>query len=130
MKNGKAICFIISHGNLAYELNEVAQKFLPISIPVYLYSNKKDSIEKIIQEAGNKIEESDPGKVIVFVDLVGGSCWRAALSLKQNYNNIAVIGGVNLPALVSLATNISRLEWPELITKLEEDAVKAIKVIK
>jgi mannose/fructose-specific phosphotransferase system component IIA len=95
-----------------------------------LYSNKKDSIETITRDAGEQIEESNPEKVIVFVDLVGGSCWHAAVGLKRKYDNIAIIGGVNLPAIVSLATNINRLEWSELVLKLEEDAVKAIKVIK
>jgi len=128
MKN--YICLVITHGNLAFELNEVAQKFLPIDIPVYLFSNKKDSIEKIIQDAEKKIKESGPDKIIVFVDLVGGSCWRAAVGLKRDHDNIAIVGGVNLPAFVSLATNINRLEWTDLVTKLEQDAVKAIKVIK
>ena len=128
MKN--YICLIITHGNLAFELNEVAQKLLALNIPVHLYTNKKDSIEKIVQDAAEQIEQSHPDKVIVFVDLVGGSCWHAAVSLKRNYDNIAILGGVNLPAMVSLATNIERLKWPQLITKLEEDAVKAIKVIK
>ena len=126
----KYACFIITHGNLAFELNEVAQEFLPLEIPIYLYSNKKDSIETIVSNAGKRIKESNPEKVIVFVDLVGGSCWHAAVNLKRNHDNISIIGGVNLPAIVSLATNIDRLEWSELVTKLEEDAVKAIKVIK
>jgi len=127
MKN--YICLIITHGDLANELNQVAQKFLHFDIPVYLYSNKKDSIETIIEDAGRKIEQTHPEKIIVFVDLVGGSCWHAAAGIKRLYENVACIGGVNMPALVSLATNIERLDWPQLLAKVEEDARKGIKVI-
>jgi len=128
MKN--YVCIILTHGDLAFQLYEVTQKFLALDIPVYLYSNKKDSIETIVQDAAAKLKETRPEHVIIFVDLVGGSCWRAAAGIKKEYENVALLGGVNLPALVSLATNINRLEWPQLLVKIEEDAVKAIKVIK
>lgn len=128
MKN--YVCVILTHGDLAFQLSEVAQKFLPLDIPVYLYSNKKDSIEKIVQDVTVKLKKARPEHVIIFVDLVGGSCWHAAAGIKKAYENVALLGGVNLPALVSLATNIDRLEWSQLLVKIEEDAVKAIKVIK
>jgi mannose/fructose-specific phosphotransferase system component IIA len=128
MKN--YICLMISHGDFAFELNAVAQKFIPLDIPVYLYSNKKDSIEKIVLDVEQKIKKHHPEQIIVFVDLVGGSCWHAAMAIKKNHNNVSLFGGMNLPAVVSLATNINRLAWPDLLTKVEGDAVKAIKVIK
>ena len=128
MKN--YFCLIISHGNLAFELNEVAQNFLPLNIPVHIYSNKKDSIETIVEDADKKINEFNPKKILILIDLVGGSCWHAARSLKRIHENVAIIGGINIPMLISLATNLDRLPWNELLVKLEEDAVKAIKVIK
>jgi len=127
MKN--YVCLILSHGDFAFELNAVAQKLLPLDIPVYLYSNKKDSIEKIVEDAGEKIKEHHPQRIIIFVDLVGRSCWHAAMAIKRNHENVTLFGGMNLPALISLATNINRLDWPELLTKIQGDAVKAIKVI-
>jgi len=123
-------CIILTHGDLAFQLNEVAQKFIPFEIPVYLYSNKKDSIETIVQDVVVELRKTRPEQVIIFVDLVGGSCWRAAAGIKKEYEHVSLLGGVNLPALVSLATNVNRLDWPQLLAKIEEDAVKAIKVIK
>ena len=72
----KYICLIITHGNLAAELNELAQTFLPLEIPVYLYTNKKDSIETIVADASKKIKKERPAGIIIFIDLVGGSCWQ------------------------------------------------------
>lgn len=123
-------CLIISHGDLASELYNVTQKLLPIDIPVHLYSNKKESIENIVDDADKKIKESNPEKILIFVDLVGGSCWHAAMGLKRIHDNVAIIGGVNIPVLVSFATNMEHLSWSGLLDKLQADAVKAIKVIK
>lgn len=123
-------CLIITHGNLGFELYEVAQKFLPINISVQVYSNKKECIENILGKAEAKINEVNPEKIIVFIDLVGGSCWHVAMGLKKNHKNLVIFGGVNLPVLVSLATNVDRLEWDELLDKINDDAVKSIKVLK
>ena len=128
--NENIISFIITHGNLADELNKVSQKFLPVTFPTFVYSNQKDSIEKIIEECSSKINEHKPDKIIVFVDLLGGSCWHAAMGLKNIYNNTSILTGVNIPALISFATNFNRMDWEALIIKTEEDSKKAIRVIK
>ena len=127
--NEKTISFLITHGNLAFELNEVSQKFLPLNIPNFVYSNQKDSVEKIIEQATTRINEHSPDKIIIFVDLLGGSCWHAAMGLKKSYNQVSILTGVNIPALISFSTNYNRLEWEDLLKKIEEDSKKAIRVI-
>ena len=67
---------------------------------------------------------------MLFVDLVGGSCWRAALNIKKDRENIAVIAGINIPGLVSFSSNLDRMDWQELLEKVEQDAIKAIKIVK
>lgn len=128
MKN--IISFIMTHGNLANELNQVSRKFLQSDFPAYVYSNQKDSIEKIVEDASLKIKEHKPDKIIVFVDLFGGSCWHAAMGLKKIYNNTSIFTGVNIPSLISLSTNFQRMDWEDLLNKIEEDSKKAIRVIK
>ena len=128
MKN--YIAFIITHGDLAFHLNEVSQKLIPSEIPLYCFSNSKDSIENIIDLVLKVIENDKPEKVIVFVDLLGGSCWHAAMSVKKQNSNVAILTGINIPALVSFMVNYSKLEWPELLDKITQDAQKAIKLLK
>jgi mannose/fructose-specific phosphotransferase system component IIA len=127
MKN--YVCIIITHGDLAAELNRVVQKFLPLNIPVVTYSNQEQSIEYIVADVDKRITEIEPVKIIVFVDIIGGSCWHAAMEIKKNRANCAVFAGINIPGLVSLAMNIERLEWTELLQKIENDAKKAIKIV-
>lgn len=120
---------IITHGNLADELHKVSHKFLPVPIPTFIYTNQKDSIEKIIGDASLKIKEHNPERIIVFVDLLGGSCWHAAMRLKKKYDYTSIITGVNIAALISFSTNYNRMNWEDLIKKIEEDSKKAIRAI-
>ena len=128
MKNYLSI--IITHANLAAEFKEASQKLLPLDIPVLTYSNQKKDIDDIVTEAIGQIEKLQPEKTVIFVDLVGGSCWRAALNIKKDRENIAVIAGINIPGLVSFSTNLDRMNWQELLEKVEQDAIKAIKILK
>ncbi|KAA3613597.1 MAG: hypothetical protein D8M58_17090 [Calditrichaeota bacterium] len=124
------LSFIITHGNLADELNKVSQKFLPTEVSTYTYSNQKDSIEKIVSDTSEIIIESKADNIIIFVDLMGGSCWHAAMTLKKNFEKVSIITGVNIPSLVSFSTNFNKLEWSDLIEKIEVDSKKAIRAIK
>lgn len=128
MKNYLSI--IITHANLAQELKEASQKLLPSEIPALTYSNQKQDIDDIISDAITQIEKLNPDKIMIFVDLVGGSCWRAAMSIKKDRENIAIIAGINIPGLVSFSVNLDKLEWPQLLEKVEQDAIKAIKIVK
>jgi len=123
------LSIIVTHGNLAIGLKDVSNKFLPLEFPVYTFSNEKDSIEIIVEDITKKIEEHKPEKVAIFVDLLGGSCWHAAMKLKKISPDIAIITGVNIPLLVSFAANYNRMEWPDLLIKLEEDAKKGIRIV-
>lgn len=126
----KTLGFIITHGNLAEELNIVAQKLLPNPIKVLAFSNQKDTIEKIRQDALSIINNHKPEKLIVFVDLLGGSCWHAAMGLKKEFENTFIFTGVNIPMLISFSANYARMDWDDLLVKIEEDSKKAIRVIK
>lgn len=128
MKNYLSV--IIAHANIAFELKNGLKKLLPTSIPILTYSNQKQEIEDIIKEVILEVDKLSPEKIIIFVDLMGGSCWRAAMCIKKERENTAVVAGINIAGLVSFSTNADRLEWPELLSKIEQDAIKAIKIEK
>jgi len=129
MSKEKSICFLISHGDLARELGEVAQKFFQEAQPLYCYSNEHLSVEEIVEGVSAKLRESLAEHAYIFVDLMGGSCWQAALRIKKDFNFVSVISGMNVPVIVSFAMNCPRMGHAELIKKLEEDAKKGIRVV-
>lgn len=124
------IVILITHGNLAKEMSQVAEKFLPLSIPLYTFSNQKESIETINAHIDAILEKDNPAKVLIFLDLLGGSCMHAAMRLKKRNDKVAILTGVNIPAMLSFSANYERLSWDELLTKIEEDGKKAIKVMR
>lgn len=117
---------IITHGNLAGCLKRVTEKLIVPSTEVAYYSNKDLSLDEIEKEIQNVRAESKPEKSVFFVDLVGGSCWLLANRIKRNATDMVVIGGVNVPMLISYHMNIDTLNWNQLIEKIVEDGKKGI----
>jgi mannose/fructose-specific phosphotransferase system component IIA len=117
---------IITHGDLAESLQQVTKQLIVSATKVFYYSNKKLSLEEIEKEIEKKREGLKPEKTVFFVDLVGGSCWILANRIKKNSSDIAVLGGVNLPMLISYHLNYNRLKWNELMEKIVSDGNKGI----
>jgi len=125
--SGKAyFTALITHGDLAKSMKQVTKRLIVSSTKIYYYSNKKQTLEEIETEIAKERERLQPEKSIFFVDLVGGSCWILANRIKQNSSDIAVVGGVNMPMLVSYHLNYNRLEWNELLDKIVSDGNKGI----
>lgn len=125
----KCLCFILTHGNLASELDAVLQKLMPSEVPFFAYSNTSQTIENIVNDMEKIYSGEQPENVALFIDLLGGSCWHAAMGFKKNHNKAAIITGVNIPALISFNTNFNRMNWDDLLEKVQEDARKAIKIV-
>jgi mannose/fructose-specific phosphotransferase system component IIA len=117
---------IITHGNLAKSMEDVTKHLIVSSTKIFYYSNKILALEEIESEIAKERERLQPEKSVLFVDLVGGSCWILANRIKQTSPDIAVIGGVNMPMLVSYHLNFNRLEWSALLDKIIADANKGI----
>lgn len=122
------LSFVITHGALACSFKDVVEKLIIPATSLICYSNKKWTLEKIEIDIQTLIDEQKPDKVVIFTDLMGGSCWISANRIKKTDQNITVIGGVNVPMLVSYFINYERLEWPELIEKISADAIKGVVV--
>ncbi|RMH60408.1 MAG: hypothetical protein D6677_13790 [Calditrichaeota bacterium] len=120
---------IITHGRLAEAMLHATGHFADISDAFRVYSNHHDDIETIVREGVKFLNESGDGSAFVFTDLVGGSCWQAGLRIRREFPGARVIGGVNLPMLISFAVNRNRLETDALLEKITEDAHKAIRVL-
>jgi len=120
------LAIILTHGNLAGCLKRVSERLIVPSGEIIYYSNKKLSLEEIEKRIENKRKKLNPQKMVFFVDLVGGSCWLLANRIKKDSADIAVIGGVNIPMLVSYHVNFLRLPWNELLEKIVDDGKKGI----
>lgn len=97
---------IISHGMVAQGLYETVKLFLGENIPQFGYVSlfSSDSPEAFDEKLHKAMEEVDSGEgLVVLADLYGGTpCNRTMYNMK---NNIHLITGVNLPALIEVLGN-------------------------
>jgi len=126
MSEKTSIAFIISHGDLAFELKKVSEKLTATSIELFPFSNSKLSLEEIENLIIEKIDESNADYSYIFVDLMGGSCWIAANRVKRQRPDSVILSGVNLALLLSFQINQPKMAIDDLIVKITEDAKKGI----
>ncbi len=120
------LTLIITHGNLARCLRDITEKLVAKTVKTLIYSNQQYALEEIEKEINDTIEAEKPDKTVIFTDLAGGSCWITANKIKRNNPDIVVVGGVNIPMLVSFNVNAEQLEWDDLMDKMIKDAEKGI----
>ena len=120
------LTFLVTHGNLGKCLKSVSEKLIVPSTELIYYSNEEYTLEELENKISGKIDSAKPDKVIIFVDLFGGSCWLLANRIKRTSDQIKVLAGANVPMLISYFINYNRLPWDELIEKLVTDGRKGI----
>lgn len=125
---GNYLSCVITHGSLACSLKEVTENLGVHSTGLMCFSNQEMDLEEIEISIQKLISQNKPQKTVLFVDLMGGSCWLSANKIKYNQENVTIISGVNIPMLVSFYTNINRLPWDELIEKILFDARRGMVV--
>ncbi len=125
----KIIGVLITHGNLAQAMMETTQKFADAGKDMYVFSNQKDDLSAIAHEVVCLCDSCPQSTLFVFTDLVGGSCWQTAFRIKKERQQVKIIGGINLPMLISFIINRDHLDAEQLLRKILEDGQKAIRVI-
>lgn len=96
---------IVTHGKLAYELLNAAQKIeanLGVMEAVPLeWTDTVDEAREKIRKALERIGETDG--VIIFTDMFGGTPSNISLSFLEK-GHVEIVTGVNLPMVVKFAT--------------------------
>ena len=96
---------IVTHGKLAYELLNAAQKIeanLGVMEAVPLeWTDTVDEAREKIRKAIERIGETDG--VIIFTDMFGGTPSNISLSFLEK-GHVEIVTGVNLPMVVKFAT--------------------------
>lgn len=119
---------IITHGNLARELLDTANKLLPQPLRADIYSNQTLQIDDIVNDVLLNFKRQENKALFVFTDFRGGSCWQAAYRIKHEVPSTTIISGINIPMLISFGANMDSLQGDALIQKITEDAIKSIQI--
>ncbi len=120
---------IVTHGNLARELMNVAEhvvgkqeRMIPICIA------PDDDMEKCRQSILDAARKVDRGRgTVIMTDMFGGTPSNLAISIME-HGDYEVIAGVNLPALIKLVTIRYDVPMYEAALQAQESGRKYINV--
>jgi PTS system mannose-specific IIA component len=121
---------IVTHGNLAFELLNAAQKIegnvgVIEAVPLE-WTDTVDEAREKIRVALDKIGTEDG--VIIFTDMFGGTPSNISLSFLEK-NRVEIVTGVNLPMVVKFATmQREAKDVSSLAHVISEKGSKAIRV--
>ncbi len=87
-------------------------------------SNDGLSTNELVEKIKAFSNNSQFDGLFVFIDVYGGSCWRAAKMAKQH--NTHIISGANLSMLLSFINKRESFSFDELSDILEKDGKRGI----
>ena len=118
---------VIAHQSLAQELVAAAEGIAGKQEKLVALSNDGLSLDALKKAVATVVEGGDFSEgVLLFVDMIGGSPWRAAMEKKGP--KVCVLSGVNLSMLLSfLQKRKGDFVFEELGAVIEHDGKRGIK---
>ena len=120
------VTFIVAHEDFSSALLQTVEKILGPQKGVFTFSNQQDALPVLAGKIRDTIIDQQAEKVVVFVDLKGGSCWNLAGMLRQEFPQLEAVAGVNVPMLISFFNNRNDLPFDHLIAKAIGDGSRGI----
>lgn len=118
---------LVTHADLgAALLRAAAQVYGPIE-DVEALSNSEFSRESLERAIAARVEAWPDGG-IVLTDIPGGSCQQCGRSAARGRRDVAVVTGVNLPALLDFLHNRELYPVTELAERLKRKAQDSVRV--
>lgn len=105
---------LVTHASLGSELLRTAEGILGVQERVEVVSNSGTSVESLSGELRGLIAEEPDAAVILFVDLLGGSCGHVSQLIRGLHPNTTVFSGVNLPMFLEFLYHRDRVSLEEL----------------
>lgn len=119
---------ILTHGQLGRALLESASRIMAEMPEVQTLSNDEFSGAELSRRVREWAEE-DPGPIFVFVDVGGGSCGTAAQLALHGRHQAWILGGVNLPMVLTYLSGAEQLGAREMAMKLLDRTLNSVRIL-
>lgn len=120
---------LFTHGDIGKELLRTAEIIIGNQEHIVALTNDGCSATLMENALNDALSDGNfQDGVIIFVDLARGSCWVAAERLRERYENVYLISGVNLPMLLRFFYKREILDLPALVENLREGGVEGIQM--
>lgn len=120
----RPVIIIMSHGNLAQELVNSAKMIIGEMKNVFtICMQDHDGLEGTNQKLSMALQPfNNETSIIILADLKGGTPCNVAVMKMNQYQQLRVISGVNLPMLIE--ASLSELETSDALSKFLTDVGK------
>lgn len=103
---------VTGHGNfgsgLSSSVSLIAGKPAHYEYVDFLAEYSTDDLDRELRNAFDRLKGCEG--IVVFSDLPGGSPFKTAVMVAQDYENVHVIGGTNLPMVIEIAMARTMIE--------------------
>ncbi|MEO0098444.1 MAG: hypothetical protein ABIK99_03725 [candidate division WOR-3 bacterium] len=125
----KVYGIIFAHADLPQAYKKVLESIFGKVSDFAFLSNAGLSAAEMKRRLRSKLSRIKNEKVIIFVDVEGGSCSQVCLALKEDFKDIVVIAGLNLPILFKFLQYRDRVDFSTLLSRLLTAGKNGIKII-
>lgn len=119
---------LITHGDLGASLLRSARTIHAVDAPITVVSNVDHDLEGLRDVIADWLA-TDAGPALVMVDVGGGSCGVAARLAAADRAKTWVLGGVNLPMVLTYLGHHETLDPGDLVSKMLDRALNAVAVL-
>lgn len=112
---------LASHGDLAQGMRQTAEMIIGTSENIYALSAFRDEDEPIGVQMERLLEKIGYEDVYLLTDIFGGSVNNDLLAIQQAHPEVTLVAGMNLPLVISVATQFQQID-EELLTHLIEES--------
>jgi mannose/fructose-specific phosphotransferase system component IIA len=114
---------IVGHQDIGAGLIKALDSISGPAKDLYFLSNNGLSTRELAAQIEDQCENGER-QVLIFVDVYGGSCWRAAKMARMHSGSI--VTGLNLPMLLSFVNKRLTVPFEQLPAILAEDGKRGI----
>lgn len=122
-------CILTGHGTFANGLADALSMiagdqdyFIPVP---FIESGAASYPETLASTISDLLDQTDG--VLIFCDLLGGTPFNQAMMLSQNYNNVEVVTGTNLPMLLeTLSLRLASTTLTDLLQTALESGIAGV----
>ncbi len=111
---------LASHGALSQGLKQTAEMILGPATNIYVLSAYRDEDEPIEQQIQSIVSKLGKENLFILTDILGGSVNNEMIGLLKKEPAIRLITGMNLPLVISIATQVNPIAAADLELIIEE----------
>lgn len=111
---------LASHGEFSQGLKQTASMIIGDEGNIFALSAFRDEDEPIKNQVEHLLEVIGYEDVYLLTDIFGGSVNNELLTLQQQYPELHLVAGMNLPLVISIATQSGKIDADQMTALLEE----------